>query len=375
MFSMKIITVGTEQKLFDKGGRVYKRIKEYSEWEEIEKYYCFVFTKDRTKEKIIDNNFIIVPVFYRYKIFFFFSLFWAIRKEKLKNNLENKKNILISSQDPFEIGFVCYLISRFFKYKLLVQVHTDISSKYFRRESVRNYFQFMIAKFVIRHAGSIRVVSNKIKKYLVTDLKIESDKIFVSPVFVGDLSTETSSLFKEDRDEVRGDFLLVLCRLEKVKNIPLAIKSFLELVKDKKYQDYKLKIVGSGSQEKYLKEKFGMHENIIFEKFSDTPFVEYSKAKLFLLTSWYEGWGMTPIESVSCGTPVVMTNVGCAGEFIFDNLNGVVCPTYKVKDFTNSIKQALVNYENFTQEKMQNSLKMLQTKEEYLNTLKKSYEK
>lgn len=356
---MKIISVGTEQKLFERGSRVYKRIKDYSDGEDIEKYYCFVFTKDQTKQKIVENNFIVIPVFYKHKIFFFFNLYFAIRKEKIENK------VVISAQDPFEIGFVCYLISRFFKYKFLVQVHTDISSKYFRRESIRNYFQFLISKFVIRRAGSIRVVSSRIKKYLMEKLKIESEKIFVAPVFAGDQHNNSSSLPK-------GDFnvLLVMCRLEKVKNILLAIKSFLELVKDKKYQDYKLKIVGSGSQETYLKGMFGNYENIIFEKYSDTPFVEYSKAKLFLLTSWYEGWGMTPIESVSCGTPVVMTNVGCANEFIFDNLNGVVCQTYKVKDFTSSIKQVLDNYENFTPDKMQNSLKMLQTKEEYLEVLK-----
>jgi glycosyltransferase involved in cell wall biosynthesis len=166
-----------------------------------------------------------------------------------------------------------------------------------------------------------------------------------------------------------------MSRLEKVKNIPLAVKSFLELVKDKKYSDYKLKIVGSGSQENFLKQKFGKYENISFEKFTDNPEVEYAQAKLFLITSWYEGWGMTAIESVSHGTPVVMTSVGCANEFIFNNLNGFISPNFKIKSFVETLKLALDNYSEISSpEKMQNSLNLLQTKQVYLQTLRSCWD-
>ncbi len=165
-----------------------------------------------------------------------------------------------------------------------------------------------------------------------------------------------------------------MCRLEKVKNIDLGILSFLELTKDKKYADYKLKIVGSGSQEKRLKSKYGNYENITWEGWTENPNAEYQKTKLFLITSKYEGWGMTAIESVANGTPVVMTNVGCANEFVFNNLNGEISETFKVKDFTNTIKTALKNLVEehlFTTEKLVSSLKMLQNKAEYLEKLKK----
>lgn len=367
---MKILSIGTEQKLFEQDSRVYNRIKEYTGIDGVEKFYSFVFTKSKTHEKKVDGDFIVVPVIYKYKIFFFFSLSRAIKKEKI----QNQKDIIVVAQDAFEIGFFSYLISRLFGYKFVVQIHTDISSKYFWRESVRNFIQFLTAKFVVKRADSIRVVSNKIKNYLIEKVKIDREKIFLAPIFANELSilkAESEVTMNTEKENI----LLVLCRLEKVKNIPLAIKSFLELVKDKKYQEYKLKIVGSGTQEKYLKEKWGSYENIIFEKYNNYPYEEYRKAKLFLLTSWYEGWGMTPIESVSCGTPVVMTAVGCANEFVFDNLNGFISPSFKYKDFSNTIKKALENYDNFTDDKIKNSLKMLQTKEEYLKTLGQSFAK
>jgi glycosyltransferase involved in cell wall biosynthesis len=359
---MIVISVGTETKLLEMNSRVYNRIKEYSTF--ASKYYCFVFTRSR-KERVEDGNFTVVPVVYKRKSLFFFPLANAIRKEKIKD----KRDVVLSSQDPFEVGFFTYLISKMFGYRFQVQVHTDISSKYFRRESVRNFFQYKLSKFVIKRAGSVRVVSSKLKVFLVEKWGLEAKKIFVAPVFAGDL-VEGSGF--APALEQKHKTLLVLSRLEKVKNIDLAAQSFLELVKDQKYSDYKLKIFGSGTQEKYLKQKYGKYKNIFFENFTTNPFDEYRKAKLLLLTSWYEGWGMTPVESVSCGTPVVMTNVGCANEFIFDNLNGVVSSSFKVKDFVAAIKKALYNYETFTPEKLANSMKMLQSKEEYLRTLHES---
>ncbi|MFS0784361.1 glycosyltransferase [Bacillus sp. 1P06AnD] len=47
----------------------------------------------------------------------------------------------------------------------------------------------------------------------------------------------------------------------------------------------------------------------------------YQQADLFLYTSWYEGFGMPPLEAMSCGVPVITTNCGGVEEYAFNGYN------------------------------------------------------
>ncbi|ENI1083468.1 glycosyltransferase family 4 protein, partial [Klebsiella pneumoniae] len=48
----------------------------------------------------------------------------------------------------------------------------------------------------------------------------------------------------------------------------------------------------------------------------------YHKCDLFVLPSKYEAWPLVGLESMSCGLPVLMTNVGGIPEYLKDGLNG-----------------------------------------------------
>ena len=47
-----------------------------------------------------------------------------------------------------------------------------------------------------------------------------------------------------------------------------------------------------------------------------------SKA-LILPTQWYEGFPMTIVESLACGTPVIGSNIGNVGSLIEDGKTGI----------------------------------------------------
>ncbi|WP_050613738.1 glycosyltransferase family 4 protein [Bacillus testis] len=47
----------------------------------------------------------------------------------------------------------------------------------------------------------------------------------------------------------------------------------------------------------------------------------YQNADLFLYTSWYEGFGMPPLEAMACGLPVVMTDCGGVKEYALNHYN------------------------------------------------------
>lgn len=66
----------------------------------------------------------------------------------------------------------------------------------------------------------------------------------------------------------------------------------------------------------------------------------YSAADLLLFPSFQECFAQTPMESMCCGTPVVMTPVSGASDLI-DDTNGIVCSGFGVSALKKGIESAL----------------------------------
>jgi glycosyltransferase involved in cell wall biosynthesis len=52
----------------------------------------------------------------------------------------------------------------------------------------------------------------------------------------------------------------------------------------------------------------------------------YERIGTLVLSSWYEGWARVVPEAMSCGIPIVMTDVGCANELPRNGVEGYVVP-------------------------------------------------
>src|SRR5690554_4509351 len=52
----------------------------------------------------------------------------------------------------------------------------------------------------------------------------------------------------------------------------------------------------------------------------------YSAADLFITTPWYEPFGITPLEAMACGTPVIGANVGGIKYSVVDGKTGLLIP-------------------------------------------------
>lgn len=193
-----------------------------------------------------------------------------------------------------------YLLKKKFGFALNLQDHGNFfESKYWKRESLLNSLRYQVGKFLLRRADSIRVVSNLEREYLE---KIGLKNVVKVPVYV---DTKEKHLQRS-----RGErfMILALSRFVKQKNIPLLLEAFESL--SKTFADLRLTIVGRGVEEKALKEfvrKHGLSEMVTFKPWADDVEAEYSQADLFVLSSNYEGWGMTVVEAASHGVPIVMT--------------------------------------------------------------------
>ena len=86
----------------------------------------------------------------------------------------------------------------------------------------------------------------------------------------------------------------------------------------------------------------GLHGNVVFAGWSDDIVSYYKTADLFLLTSDYEGYGMTLIEAAAAGCPIVTTDVGAVGEIITKD-NALVCPVGDKECLAKQIRLAIEN--------------------------------
>ena len=314
---MNILTIGSDRNLFKEGSPVRKRAIEYSTL--ANRYYAIVFSTADLGLKIerISQNAWIIPTNSKNR--------WHYIRDAIKIGRKFSGIDVVSSQDPFECGFVGMRLAKFFKCTFQIQIHTDFISSHFK-SGFLNRVRVFIAGMVIPRADIIRVVSARIKKSL-NRYKIKA-KVVILPIFV-DVNYIKSKNPDFDLDEKFKGFskiILVASRLEKEKDVALAIDAFNSV--SQKNSEVALIIVGDGSERKKLEEKvrnFKLQEKVFFEGWQEDIFSYYKTADIFLSTSLYEGYGMSLIEALASGVPVVTTDVGVAGDYVLNNINALVC--------------------------------------------------
>jgi len=108
----------------------------------------------------------------------------------------------------------------------------------------------------------------------------------------------------------------------------------------------KLVIIGSGREEKNLRKQvkiLNIEDKVNFLGQKNNPYPWMKQAKLFVLTSRFEGFGLVNIESLACGTPVVAAD--CPGglhDILVEEQSKLIAnPT--AEDIAKKIRYALEN--------------------------------
>ncbi len=111
-------------------------------------------------------------------------------------------------------------------------------------------------------------------------------------------------------------YVLTVCTQEPRKNLPMIMKAFTQFIDKHKIKDLVLVLVGASwddfesKMRTHLKD-FARYKNKIIR----TGYVEdehlpalYAGSQWFVYTSQYEGFGLPPLEAMSCGAAVVTSN-------------------------------------------------------------------
>lgn len=318
---MKILTVGLDQSILDENSPVARRFKQYGE---LVDRYDVVVPGFPSRVVAISDRANVFVVGGKSKAGKLFQLALATRR-LLKGGIYD----LVSTRDPYFLGLMVLILAKIYRVGLEIQIHGFEKFTFWR---------CLIARWVLVRADGIRVVSERLKKELIADFNLPAEVITVSSIFID----------CQPGQKVAHDHFtfITASRLVPIKRVDRQIRVMGELIK--KYPDLKLIILGAGPERQNLEiltTKLGLTQNITFVGQVADVRLFLAKADCFVLTSEREGYGLAPIEAACFGLPVIMTNVGCAGEVIINSENGLVVP---VNDQTALIKAMTEIIENQT---------------------------
>lgn len=233
-----------------------------------------------------------------------------------------------------------------------LEVWDDYWYEYLGR--VRGFIGKIIEKRVVGLPNHLIAISNKVKKDLTTRLRVDESRITVVPaggVDLGDI--EKVRAYKEEFDVV------YVGRLVDHKKIDVLIRAIAKIAKTR---EIRAGIVGDGSKRNELEKlvkKLGLDKTVKFlgglEDHSEVLSVMKS-SKIFVNPSIREGFGITFIEAMASGCPVigVRSPHNTTQELIKSGYNGLVSDLTP-SDLSHNILR-LLNNSNLMEELSQNAI-------------------
>lgn len=240
------------------------------------------------------------------------KLFLAVRAAAFASHAR-----LVVAQDPFEAGLLALFAARSIAAPLLVEEHGGVFlSEHWKDESLKNRLSYPLGLFVMKRAAGLRAVSAKIE----AGLKLMFP---TKPVFRASVYSEPRACRSSAPPESFG----TVGRFVPQKNLFGLLRAF-SLVADQLPTAH-LTMAGSGPLERELRmqaRELGISGRVTWLPYDENVDAIYARIGTYVLPSWYEGWARVVPEAMSCGIPVVMSDVGCAQEVVRNGVEGYVVP-------------------------------------------------
>lgn len=207
--------------------------------------------------------------------------------------------------------------------KTLYVVHTAVLSMYFSKSKILN-------KILFKGSHKIICVAKAIEDNVKTTFGLKNVMTIYNPFSI--IGNE-----KVVDDESLGNYFLYFGRLdEKQKNLLFLIESFS---KSKVFQKgYKLVLIGDGESKKAIEDKImflKMEKYILMLPFTTNVHRYVANAKATVLSSNYEGFPLSIVESLALGVPVI--SIDCETgprEIIKDKYNGLLVEPNNIDTFS-----------------------------------------
>ncbi len=291
----------------------------------------------------------------------FFRLFWM----QFILPFELKINGVKKLYSPMNF---CPIFLKIFKIKIILTLHSNLPWVYFHLmpgNILRNFFTKKLMELSINSCNLLLVDSHFAKKEITNILKINIKKIKV--VYLGIdkkfLSNDCKNNFIESFN-YNEKYIVSVLSCVKYHNILNMLKAFKILVSDNNY-DIKLVLVLQildteyfSEINKYINTNFDKNKIIIINdvKSESLPNL-YKHSQLYIFSSYCEVFGLTSLEAMSQGCPILISNTSALPE-----INDIAADYFdpdNVMDIKDKMQKIISDekYKNELVEKGQNHFK------------------
>lgn len=229
-----------------------------------------------------------------------------LRKDKI---LEEISNEIMQSSTFIKKVFHRYNLNNTFKLDRINAKHADyvLSNSYFSRESIlRTYGLNSFVSYLGIDTNIFKPLNIPVEDFV---LSVGS----CTPTKGYDFTIRSLALINE---KIRPQFIIVS------NHSPVKWKNYIETLATK--LNVKLTILDLVSDEKLTK--------------------LYNEAKIVIYAPYLEPFGLTPIESMSCGTPVIAVKEGGVRETVLHNKTGMLTDRHEMR-FAHAIVTLLMDTE------------------------------
>jgi len=203
----------------------------------------------------------------------------------------------------------------------------------------------------LKKSEKIITVSESSKKDIITYCNVGNNKI----INTGESISEKFMII-EDKNKLNkvrlrynlpDKYILAVSSIEPRKNIESILQAY-SILKSKNTIDYKLVLVGRKAWgSKNVQERVNdlkINDDVVFTDYigGEDLICVYNMASLFVYPSFYEGFGLPPLEAMACGAPVLASDIEVFKEVLGDAAI-LVSPT-DVKAIANNIYIIMNNH-------------------------------
>lgn len=245
---------------------------------------------------------------------------------KIKHTVSNYHINRFIKKNKIELFHQPNFISYNLNIKNISTIH-DLSwihfPNFFLKNELKNFDLFF--EKTLQNSNKLIVHSNFIKKELCSYFNLQPNKV---EVVYEDLRKDFYNLKEKDCLKFLKKFnlkfkkfFLIVNTLDSRKNFNFILDIYSRL-KSEIQNKYPLVIFGQkGRYSESIICKIKELENCFYFDYLDEYLLNqcFSSAKIFLYPSLYEGFGISPLESMASGTPVIASNIEATKEILEDN--------------------------------------------------------
>lgn len=246
------------------------------------------------------------------------SLFWRLMK------IPKDSIVCVHSSGEAFVPEIVYLISKIKKISYIIHIHLDVgpTGKFgfllpFYKKIFLNKILKSSKKIIVPTKDYINIIKNK--------YSLQEEKI---TCMSNGIDLKIFKKLKSNWRLHKPIKLLFVGRFSKQKDVPLLIRSFKKLT-EKNSGNVKLHIVGDGEEKNKIitlikKEK--LENGIVLHGLKQGKKLHeiYQNSDIFISATNQESFGLTYLEAMASGLPIVTTNIPGVRNVIKNNYNGLL---------------------------------------------------